>query len=274
MTVHTVFSTDGSLYQRWQADLLAYTHRKANQPGPLTWLYSASDPPPAFDGQVFQTRAFSPHPVTNDHYPPYNRIGALSEWLAQSPPEEETLLLLDPDCVFITACDETVDRGHPIAHPILSMDVFNESHPELLKRYGYRADQLQGVGVPMLIHRDDLKALMPLYMEKTEVLRADPECREEIGWMSDMWGWAFAAADLGLRHERRELSRWQMDHVTDLPFIHYCYSSASAQTDWHWDKRRYEPWTPVPQPPPDVSRASVTLISVLNELAEIRRRAG
>src|SRR5215469_5650674 len=102
MPIHTVFSVDGSLYQRWQADLLAYSHRKVNQPGPLTRLYSAWGEPPAFAGQTFQTMPYCPHPMSKDDYLPYNRIMALLTWLKQSPPSEETLLLLDPDCIFLT----------------------------------------------------------------------------------------------------------------------------------------------------------------------------
>lgn len=268
MTVHTVFSIDGSLYQRWQADLLAYTHRKVKQPGPLTRLYSAPGTPPDFDGNTFQTEPYSPHPTTSDDYRPYNRIGALSAWMTALAPPEDTLLLLDPDCVFITACDESVERGRPVAHPIYYMDDVNEAHPEFLQRHGYRAEQVQGMGVPLLIHRDDLRAVLPLYMAKTEEIRDDPASRELAGWMSDMWGYAFACADLGLRHELRELSRWQMENDTDAPFIHYCYASKSAQEEWQWDKRTYRPWTPIPTPPSDVSRASVALVSLVNELAE------
>ena len=50
LMVHTVFSVDGSLYHRWQADLLAYSHRKARQPGSLTRLWSASERPTPFAG--------------------------------------------------------------------------------------------------------------------------------------------------------------------------------------------------------------------------------
>src|SRR5437764_9650099 len=85
MPIHTVFSIDGSLYQRWQADLLAYSHRKVNQPGPLTRLYSAWRIPPPFDGQTHHTVPYCPHPMTRDHYPPYNRILSLAHWIKHSP---------------------------------------------------------------------------------------------------------------------------------------------------------------------------------------------
>jgi hypothetical protein len=267
MAIHTVFSIDDSLYHRWQADLLAYSHKKVNQSGPLTRLYSGDGTPPAFDGDTVQTKPYSPHPTTHDDYLPYNRIGALREWLTDSPPAEKSLLVLDPDCVFLTAWTEPAERGRPIAHPIHAMSARMASNPEFLRRHGYSAESVQAMGIPLLIDRDDLQALLPLYMQKTEEIRGDPVSRELVDWMSDMWGYAFAAADLGLRHELRDLARWQMDDETDLPFIHYCYSSSSADGQWQWNKRTYEPWNPVPQPPSDVCQATVALISLLNEFA-------
>jgi hypothetical protein len=44
-TVHTVYSASSALYQRWQADLLAYSHRKVRQPGPLICLLEGADMP-------------------------------------------------------------------------------------------------------------------------------------------------------------------------------------------------------------------------------------
>jgi hypothetical protein len=63
LEVHTLFSVDGSLYQRWQADLLAYSHRKAGQPGPLTRLLSSDGPPTPFAGRTFQPSHIFPIPL-------------------------------------------------------------------------------------------------------------------------------------------------------------------------------------------------------------------
>jgi hypothetical protein len=270
MHAHTVFSTDDSLYQAWQADLLAYSHRKAGQPGPLTRLCSGSTAPSAFGAHIFQTRSYSPHPATGDDYPPYNRVGALTEWLERSPPEEETLLILDPDCVFLTAFNEPVHRGRPVAQWIGYMDTALPQHTQLLERHGYNPESVQTMGIPLLIHRDDLRAVLPLWMEKTESIRNDPVSRELARWIAEMWGYVFAAAQLGLRHELRDLAQWPMDDCVDLPFIHYCFPSHSPDGQWEWDKRGYKPWERVPDPPSGVPRAAVALISLLNELAETR----
>ncbi len=43
-----------------------------------------------------------------------------------------------------------------------------------------------------------------------------------------MWAYAFAAAELGLRHTTRELARLQTGDRADLSTVHYCDSSSDA----------------------------------------------
>jgi hypothetical protein len=278
--VHTVFSVDGSLYQRWQADLLAYSHRKAGQPGPLTRLFSSDGPPPRFAGLTFHTRSYSTHPATGDHYPPYNRIMALKDWLSESPPAEEVILLVEPDCVFLSPLTgELVSRGHPVSHPIGYMDPLPMA--ELVERHCSRPELVDVAGIPtLLIHRDDLMEVVPVWIEKTEDIRNDPKSRElagASGWMADMWGYTCAAAEIVLRHKLRPLACTPgeaqafgyactlAEDQADLPIIHYCFPWSDAANWWVWDKRTYRPWEKVPDPPDDVPSASKALIGLLNE---------
>src|SRR5438094_6672083 len=145
MEIHTVFSVDGSLYHQWQADLLAYSHRKVRQPGPLTRLWSAYAQPTAFAGQTFQTMPYCPHPISGDIYPPYNKPAALLAWLQENPPIEEAILLLDPDCIFITPCNLMVKRGEPLAQPVGYLNSVNNA--ELVKRHGCRPQLVQAMGI-------------------------------------------------------------------------------------------------------------------------------
>jgi peptidyl serine alpha-galactosyltransferase len=266
--VHTVFSVDGSLYQRWQADLLAYSHRKVGQPGPLTRLFSADGPPTPFEGQTFHTRPYCPHPVTGDYYPPYNRIMALRAWLREAPPAEEVILLIEPDCVFLDSLTgELVSRRYPVSHPIGYMDPLPNA--QLLQKHCSRPELVEAAGIPtLLIHRDDLIELVPLWIEKTENMRNDPKSLELIGgggWIADMWGYTCAAAEMGIRHKLRPLARLQGEDQADLPIVHYCYASSCVDHDWHWDKRYYRPWERVPDPPSEVPSVDKALIGLLNE---------
>jgi peptidyl serine alpha-galactosyltransferase len=283
--VHTVFSVDGSLYQRWQADLLAYSHHKVGQPGPLTRLLSSDGPPTPFAGTTFHTKPYFPHPVTGDYYPPYNRIMALRAWLTENPPTQEVILLVEPDCVFLgSLTGELVSRGHPVSHPIRYMDPVPRPgwrRDQLVQKHCSRPELVEPAGIPtVLIHRDDLMEVVPLWIEKTEDIRNDPKSRElagASGWMADMWGYTCAAAEIGLRHKLRPLARTPGEaqafgyactpgeDQADLPIIHYCFPWSDAANRWVWEKRTYRPWEKVPDPPDDVPSASKALIGLLNE---------
>ncbi len=82
-----------------------------------------------------------------------------------------------------------------------------------------------------------------------------------------MWGYAFAAAELGLRHDLREPAAWSTEGRDDLPLVHYCWHSEGDKGRWRWDKREYRPWEPVRDLPADLPRAAVPLLALVNEYA-------
>ncbi len=285
--MHTVFSIGNNLYQRWQARLLAYSHRRAGQPGPLTCLVSGlRNRDPVIDADFF-TRNYFPHPVTGDRYAAYNKPAALMAWLRQAPPDEETILLVDPDCIFLHTLDSRPERGRPVAQPVFYMNLRQRpaaAQPPagrepvlendwalvdaLLNKHCRRPEQVQGVGIPTLIHRDDLAALAPLWLAKTEMIRNDPDLRDRVGWIAEMWAYCLAAADLGLEHEERDLACFATEERDDLPLVHYCFDLRDRDGAWTWGKRSYQPWTRVPDPPADVPRSGQALIHVLNAFVE------
>ncbi len=264
-SIHAVFSTDGSRYQSWQAELLAYSHRRVGQPGPLTRLWSAWAAPTTFLGSTVQTEPYSPHPVTGDDYDPYNKPAALQAWLQETCPLGDTVLLLDPDCVFVAPVTLTAEPGRPVAQPVGYMNPTDNA--ELVRRHCRRPALVQALGIPTLIHRDDLAVLAPLWLAKTEAIRNDEIARELAGWTAEMWGYACAAAELGLQHQLRELAAFSTEDRDDLPLVHYCWESVGASGRWRWYKRGYRPWEPVADPPDDLPRASAALLGLLNEWA-------
>jgi hypothetical protein len=185
--------------------------------------------------------------------------------LWEATPQEEAVLILDPDCIFLKPFTGSVSRGHPVAQPISYLNPAHERNLKLVGKNCRNPELVQGVGIPILIHRDDLAALAPLWLEKTEEIRGDPESRKTAGWVAEMWAYAFAAAELGLRHTTRELAHVSNDDRADLPILHYCYSYSDAEVNWRWDKRAYRAWETVPEPPDEVPLATKVLISLLNE---------
>jgi hypothetical protein len=217
-------------------------------------------------GATFRAAPYSPHPVSGDDYAPYNKPSALLAWLRTTPPADDTVLLLDPDCIFVAPLTNEAVRGEPIAQPLSYM----HPDPTVLARHCRRRSLVCGVGVPIVIHRDDLAALAAPWLEKTESIRDDPRSRALVGWVAEMWGYVFAAAELGLRHRMRALARFSTEDQVDLPLIHYCYASTVAEGNWSWDKRSYRPWRRVDDPPPSAPRAAAALMAVVNEYSAAR----
>jgi hydroxyproline O-arabinosyltransferase len=158
-----------------------------------------------------------------------------------------------------------VSRGRPVAQPISYLNPAHERNLELVRKHCRNPESVQGVGIPILIHRDDLAVVAPLWLKKTEDIRCDPESREVAGWVAEMWAYAFAAAELGLQHTTGLLARVSTDDQADLPLVHYCYSYSDPEVHWTWDKRAYRPWEKVPDPPDEVPLGTKVLIGLLNE---------
>ena len=59
---YTIFSVDGSFYQRWQADLLSYSHRKVGQPRVVNPTVIRKWPANPLCGSNLSDRAILPPP--------------------------------------------------------------------------------------------------------------------------------------------------------------------------------------------------------------------
>jgi hypothetical protein len=261
--METIFSADGSLYHAWQADLLESTHNSVGQSGKLIRLLSGDGDAPAFAGTTFQVSPASPHPITGDKYLPYNKPAAILAWMERGACKDETLLLIDPDFVFLAPFELPAVAGRPIAHPARYLDPWR--HAELVRRHGHEPEDVQGIGVPILVHRDDLAALAPAWLARTEEIRANPASCSSAGWVAEMWAYALAAADLSLPHLVWPLAHVLSDDSIELPLLHYCDRIQVVGSPWTWDKRDHRHWSSVIEPPIEAPLATATFIEVLND---------
>ena len=214
--ITTVVSTNGSEYLAWQIELLVYSHRQVGQPGPLVVLTDTVQ-------------------VDGDDYTPYNKPYALMRWLEREEPECETVLVLDPDMVFVRPLVREIERGKPLAHS--SLYSVGADLADVFRRHTRKPEALQPMAVPMLVHREDLRRLAPLWFEYTKRLRADAGIRQLIGWVCEMWACSVAALRLGLEFDLEQNTEVPpfSDRV-ELSLIHY------AWTIGEFDKRSYQPW--------------------------------
>jgi hypothetical protein len=271
MTIRTIFSSEDTDYLYWQVQLLAYSHQRVGQPGEITCLvaHDGDAPPRLVDGvDMYVTRQASPHPVSGDDYKPYNKPASLLQWLEETPDSDETLLVIDPDCVFLEPIDREVESGQPVGEQIFFMSNTAPACVEIIRRHCRRNESLvQPVGVPLLIQRSDLLSICPRWLELTAEMREDKFTREEIPWICEMWGYSIAAAEAGITHELGHRQQFPTEDITDRPLIHYSYATESHDKDWKWDKRDYSAWSKPPSAPDEIPAAGRIFHALLDQAA-------
>lgn len=250
---HTVFSAEsGNATSGWQAELLAWSFRRAGEQGPLTMLCAGGD------DQVPGVETFSHrnwrHAYGED-YPPYNKPAGLHEWLQAGGPDCDTVLIVDPDCLwFGTTLEEwlgdlTLRPGEAVTqswsyHGGLKAFCNSVKHPLVVP-----------VGIPTLIRTDDLKAAVPWWLTHTRAIRQTRTMHDPF-WNAEMGGYMLAAAEIGLRQELMD--------VDCGPLLHY-YSWRPCIDGWQ--KYEYRPWEPLSV---SGSPARQALAALINEYGATR----
>ena len=264
--LETVFVVDDGDYLCWQADLLAFTHASVAQPGGVTRLLVADVHEPPFDGQTVMV---TPESHFSAAYLPYNKPHAVTAWLQAADAVPAEILLVDPDCAFVAQCSLPAVAGQPCAQPAPYLDPFE--HAVLVRRHGLDPSAVQSIGIPIVIHRDDLRRLAPAWLARTRDILEDQVSRQDAGWLAEMWGYAFAAASIGLRHRVLPIAHRLGEDSIDRPLIHYCDRMVDGNGGVVWDKRSYAPWTPPPPDDGDVTLTDATLLDMLDRRAAAER---
>ncbi|PON95258.1 peptidyl serine alpha-galactosyltransferase [Trema orientale] len=214
--IHTLFSVECQNYFDWQTVGLVHSFKKARQPGPITRLLSCTDEEKKkYKGMnlapTFEVPSMSRHPKTGDWYPAINKPAGVVHWLKHSPDAQNVdwVVILDADMIIrgpIIPWEIGAEKGRPVAAYygyLIGCDnalaALHTKHPELCDK----------VGGLLAMHIDDLRKLAPLWLSKTEEVREDrahwgTNLTGDIygkGWISEMYGYSFGAAEAGLRHK-------------------------------------------------------------------------
>jgi hypothetical protein len=286
--MQVIFSCEDKTYMWWQAELLQHTFVKTGMQAELTALLAPGDEP---------KNTYTCHAVRVSSYKVWctgsplmvlNKPGGIAEWAALDGPRDETVLIVDPDSVFL--------RQVPDVGPIADGEAYSEEHDYMavdvpanklvIERHCKPSAQgaIQPVGIYILVNRGCLADLARLWLERSIEIASDPVCREALagtGWLSDMWGYAIAAAELGIRHHIRGFSQVTGSHSLERPITHYCYPllTDAAQRWWPetqipllWSKWHYQPWT-VPPDPQASCCEGVHLLERLRELVDLKALA-
>mmetsp|Transcript_50602 Transcript_50602/g.102988 ORF Transcript_50602/g.102988 Transcript_50602/m.102988 type:complete len:173 (+) Transcript_50602:52-570(+) len=144
---------------------------------------------------------------------------------------------------------------------------------QIARRYCRGCTFLDPIAVPIIIHRRDIEKIAPLWLQKTVEIRADQAnwlngwwntsvSGVQLGWTAEMFGYVFAASELGIRHEIWSLqSVPKVQQELETPIIHYHVDvPLSNGKMWykHWDNAGENiPW-PLPADTNEVTRVFLT----------------
>lgn len=233
-STHTVFSTGCSPYFDWQALGLAYSHRDSGQAGQLTRLISEC-PSEADRARSSSLPLMSTHEHPDygkasvngvqDTYAPYNKAGGLLHWLAASvdTSSSDYLLLVESDMLLRQPIDCAAMGVRPGLAASSRYDYLRGASNGMARGFIKSVHRVQPVGGWACLHRDDARRLASRWYELTKAVRKNPQRywhmpgdpdsvdedldtgdayarRGHAPFISDMYGYIFAAAEVGLQH--------------------------------------------------------------------------
>ncbi|KAK4804940.1 hypothetical protein SAY86_004757 [Trapa natans] len=283
--IHTVFSTECTPYFDWQTVGLMHSFGLSGQPGNITRLLSCTDE----DLRNYKGHDLAPthnvpsmslHPLTGDWYPAINKPAAVLHWLNHATIDAEFIVILDADMILrgpITPWEFGAARGRPVSTPY---DYLIGCDNELAKLHTRHPGACDKVGGVIIMHIDDLRVFAMHWLHKTEEVRADRAHYAknitgdiyESGWISEMYGYSFGAAELNLRHLiNREILIYP--GYVPQPGIKYRvfhYGLEFNVENWSFDKANWREvdlintcWAKFPDPP-DASSLHHTDKNLLN----------
>ncbi|XP_051227322.1 peptidyl serine alpha-galactosyltransferase [Lolium perenne] len=269
--IHTLFSTECSSYFDWQTVGLMHSFRLSGQPGNITRLLSCTDEEVKnYKGHDLAPTHYVPsmnrNPLTGDWYPAINKPAAVLHWINHVQTDAEFIVILDADMIMrgpITPWEYGAKRGHPVSTPYDYLIGCDNILAKIHTRNPSACDKVGGV---IIMHIDDLRRFAMLWLHKSEEVRADKEHYATnitgdvyaSGWISEMYGYSFAAAELNLRHIIKSDILIYPGYVP-LPGAKYKvfhYGLRFGVGDWSFDKADWRNtdmvnkcWAKFPEPP-------------------------
>ncbi|KAL3813856.1 hypothetical protein ACJIZ3_015124 [Penstemon smallii] len=269
--IHTLFSTECSSYFDWQTVGLVHSFHSSGQPGDITRLLSCTEEDlKEYKGHDLAPTHYVPsmsrHPLTGDWYPAINKPAAVVHWINHVKTDAEYVVILDADMIMrgpVTPWEFNAAKGHPVSTPY---DYLIGCDNELAKLHTRHPEACDKVGGVIIMHIRDLKRFALLWLHKTEEVRADMAHWSkyftgdiyEAGWISEMYGYSFAAAEMNLRHVISNEILIYPGYVP-IPNVNYRvfhYGLEFRVGNWSFDKAKWRHndivnkcWVKFPDPP-------------------------
>jgi len=204
MIDYVVYSTSNSDYQSWQCKLLEYSFKKVNQQGKLIRLcsYNTHCPDREFDTSDiaeiiklpdYRTRWTEYTDNLDKDYGIVNKTESLKYWLLNYPglKDTDTVLLVDPDMVFIKPIDLSINQGTIIGQRWIDVGAADgtpfRTYASPIKN---RITEDTIFMYPYVITVGDLRKIINKYVDLTYQMRLDnyPDL-----WEAEMYALIIAA---------------------------------------------------------------------------------
>lgn len=269
--IHTLFSTECSTYFDWQTVGFMHSFRLSGQPGNVTRLLSCTDEElKNYKGHDLAPTHYVPsmnrHPLTGDWYPAINKPAAVLHWINHVQTDAEFIVILDADMIMrgpLTPWEYGAKLGHPVSTPYEYLIGCDNILAKIHTRNPSACDKVGGV---IIMHIEDLRRFAMLWLHKSEEVRADKahyatNITGDIyasGWISEMYGYSFAAAELNLRHIIRSDILIYPGYVplSGAKYKVFHYGLRFGVGDWSFDKANWRSvdmvnrcWAKFPEPP-------------------------
>ncbi|PIN17816.1 hypothetical protein CDL12_09520 [Handroanthus impetiginosus] len=212
--IHTLFTAECGYYFDWQTVGLMHSYRNARQRGPMTRLLSCTDEEEkkSYRGMdLAPTLEVSSMTIDSKNGDGSYKPAAIIHWLKHSKDADNVdwVVILDPDMIIrapIIPWELGAEKGRPLVAYHGYLIECNNVLPKLNMKHSEPCDKFGGL---LAIHIDDLRALAPIWLSKTEEIwqnrsRWGTNYTNDIyqtRWISEVYGYSFAAAKVGLRHK-------------------------------------------------------------------------
>eukprot|EP00315_Gephyrocapsa_oceanica_P048465 CAMPEP_0185536676 /NCGR_PEP_ID=MMETSP1366-20130426/110064_1 /TAXON_ID=38817 /ORGANISM="Gephyrocapsa oceanica, Strain RCC1303" /LENGTH=851 /DNA_ID=CAMNT_0028148397 /DNA_START=62 /DNA_END=2617 /DNA_ORIENTATION=- len=203
---HTLLTASSGPYQLWQSRVMRHHWQlqRARDPcgemgGFTRLLTGVKDRPDAFSNEM-------PTVVVNERrggYPVINRPSSIVQFVEGGHLDkiaEEYIFIAETDHVMLrpmpNLASETVPAAFHFGYMLASgqAGVVDRISPGL----GGKTDPVGPS--PLLIHKEQLRRIARPWLQFTEKIMADHHAVQALGWVREMWGYAIAAASLGVKH--------------------------------------------------------------------------
>ncbi|KAG9138252.1 hypothetical protein Leryth_001474 [Lithospermum erythrorhizon] len=284
---HVALTATDTLYSKWQSRIMYYWYnKKKGLPGSDMGSFTRILHSGKADNLMDEIPTFVVDPLPNgmdQGYVVLNRPWAFVQWLEMATIDEEYVLMIEPDHIFLNPLPNLAYGDYPAGFHFNYM--LPEKHEKIIRKFFPEEKgpitNVDPIGnSPVIIKKNLLEEIAPTWVNISLRIKNDREADKTFGWVQEMYAYAVASALHDVQHILRK------DFMIQTPFgketrnifiLHYTYAcdfnmkgelTYGIHGEWSFNKRSYIDGLPprnLPLPPPGVPESVVTLLKMINE---------